>query len=249
MKHVKRKHVLPIGILLCVVVLLWLLFTPSGNRLRYLAADTLITTQHRHWAKYIIGPEKLQARVSAYEQQFNDMGSDAASVMDTSNHFTQTKKDPLGPLVQVEPISGDTWSGYLLTVSDPLHIRIGVPSKAGRGEQVSSMVNRLGALAGVNVGGFVDPNWSGNGFQPTGIVMTNGELYYNDTSPNQKIDIVGFSKQGELIAGAYILEEIYRLEVQEAVSFRPRFIINGQGLVQSDEEGWGIAPRTAVAQT
>ncbi len=40
----------------------WLFLTPSGKDLRYLAADTLITTQHRHWAKYFIGEAEAQKR-------------------------------------------------------------------------------------------------------------------------------------------------------------------------------------------
>jgi exopolysaccharide biosynthesis protein len=33
------------------------------------------------------------------------------------------------------------------------------------------------------------------------------------------------------------------------VSFAPQFIVNGEGLVKNAADGWGIAPRTCMAQT
>ena len=54
----------------------WLYFAPSAENLRYTIADTLITTQHRHWAKYIIGEEELKARVAEYNNRFEHMGDE-----------------------------------------------------------------------------------------------------------------------------------------------------------------------------
>jgi exopolysaccharide biosynthesis protein len=249
----------------CSLGAAWLTLTPSGNRLRYLAADTLITTQHRHWAKFIIGEEALNRRLEDYERQFDTMAKeelhpvtvteesdaaheigDAASDDGSGKQETRSEQDSL---YRVEPISGEGWQGYLLIVPDPLSIRIGIPNTTGRGEKVSSMLMRLGAEAGVNGGGFSDPNWRGNGFQPTGLVISGGQIFYDDSLPGERIDIVGFSEEGALIAGKYSKAEIAELGLMEAVSFRPRIIVNGRGLVKSDEDGWGIAPRTAVAQT
>ncbi|UUZ87256.1 phosphodiester glycosidase family protein [Paenibacillus sp. P26] len=36
--------------------------------------------------------------------------------------------------------------------------------------------------------------------------------------------------------------------VQEAVTFAPKFIVNGVGLIKNQADGWGIAPRTSMAQ-
>ena len=147
--------------------------------MRYLIADTIITTQHRQWAKYIIGQAELDRRVKQYQKSFDDMGEERdnhiiqipGSAGDTQGSTAEVKKD----LVEIEPISGKGYSGYLMTVNDPKKIRLGIPSKPGRGERVSSMVKRTGAIAGVNGGGFADPNWQGNGFQPIGIVMSQGK--------------------------------------------------------------------------
>lgn len=43
-----------------------------------------------------------------------------------------------------------------------------------------------------------------------------------------------------MIAGNYSLNELSDLGVQEAVSFQPRLIVNGKGLIKNAAEGWGL---------
>lgn len=65
---------------------------------------------------------------------------------------------------------------------------------------------------------------------------------------NASVQIVGIDKQGKMIAGHYSLSELSKMNVQEAVTFQPRLIVNGKGLIRNASEGWGIAPRTAMGQ-
>ncbi|ANS76880.1 exopolysaccharide biosynthesis protein [Paenibacillus yonginensis] len=232
-------------LILGIIGVCWLFFTKSGENFRYLAADTLITTQHRQWAKYVIGEDELKKRVAEYTQQFEQMGTEK----DTHTISIPTPvKAEHKPLVQIEEISGASYHGYIMTVNDPTKIRLGVPAKAGKGEKVSSMVNRLGAIAGVNAGGFDDPNWKGNGFKPIGVVISQGKLYYNGLGSSASTQIVGIDKQGKMIAGHYSLKELSEMNVQEAVTFQPRIIVNGKGQIKNHKDGWGIAPRTAMGQ-
>lgn len=226
----------------------WFFFTASGNELRYMLADTLITTQHRHWAKYLIGQEGLDQQVAKYMQQFDDM-SETVSTINVNVPPVQKQKEPDKPLVEIEPIEGPKFKGHLLIVRDPKKIRLAVPAKVGKGEKVSSMVQRTGAIAGVNAGGFVDPEWMGNGFQPTGIVISGGKIFYNDGSMTTPTSIVGIDKDGRMVAGKYTPKQMLEMGVQEAVTFTPKFINDGKGLIKNQADGWGIAPRTCMAQT
>ncbi len=36
--------------------------------------------------------------------------------------------------------------------------------------------------------------------------------------------------------------------VNDAVTFQPKFIVKGKGLIKNEADGWGIAPRTSMAQ-
>lgn len=238
-------------LLLLTIGMGWLYFAPSANNFRYLIADTLITTQHRYMAKYIIGEDELKNRVAEYNQRFDNMGDE----VDTHTIATpapeadaDTEAPAEKPLVEIEKVSGTGYAGYIMIVNDPTKVRLGIPSKVGSGEKVSSMVARTGAIAGVNGGGFADPNWKGNGFKPIGLVISQGKLFYNGLGGKTSTQIVGLDKQGKMIAGNYSLEELSKIGVQEAVSFQPRIIVNGKGLIKNAAEGWGIAPRTAMGQ-
>ncbi|WP_308637435.1 phosphodiester glycosidase family protein [Paenibacillus silvisoli] len=219
----------------------WFFYTPSGKDVRYMMADTLITTQHRYLAKYLIGQEALDNRVAAYAAQFDAM----ADVKD--NHNVSLVNHPKGT-VKVEPISGKGFKGYLMYVHDPKMIRVVTTNIVGGGERVESMVKRTGAIAGVNGGAFDDPNWSGNGFKPAGIVMSGGKLLYKGNGMNAKVNVVGIDKDGLMVAGRYTPKQLLAMGVSDAVTFQPKFIVNGKGLIKSEADGWGIAPRTCMAQ-
>lgn len=228
----------------CILFVIFLFFTDSGTKMRMMMADTLITTQHRHWAKYVIGEQALTKRVEEYKARFEEMASIRSTLVVQTDPMASTK-----PLTEVKAIEGHNWKGFLLFVHDPKKVRVVVPEKIGMGEKVTQMVARTGALYGVNGGGFVDPKGEGNGFHPTGIVMSKGRVFYHDSDPDHPIHVVGIDKEGKMVAGKYSLNEMQKLGVSEAVSFHPRFIVNGKGQIRSNAEGWGIAPRTCMAQT
>ncbi|MEI7024895.1 phosphodiester glycosidase family protein [Paenibacillus sp. y28] len=226
---------------------LWFFYTPWGKNLRYMMADTLISTQHRHWAKFLIGEQGLEERVAQYMQKFDDWTA-TESTMEINIRKPEPAVAKKKELIEIKEVEGTNYKGQLVFVHDPTKIRVAVPGAANKGEKVSSMVKRTGAIAGVNGGGFVDPEWKGNGFQPTGIVMSGGEMYYNDGKGDVAQSIVGIDKTGKMIAGKYKPSELKQMGVSEAVTFSPKFIVDGKGLVKSQADGWGIAPRTCMAQ-
>jgi len=228
----------------------WFFLTPSGNEYRYMLADSLITTQHREWAKYIIGEKALKERVALYTKQFEEMGEERDMHTLPNSEFEEedTSAGEQEKLTSIEEVDGNGYHGFLLTVRDPKKVRLVVPNKRGRGEKVSSMVKRTGAIAGVNAGGFADPNWKGNGFKPIGLVISQGKIFYNGLGSKKSVQIVGIDKNGKMLAGKYSIDELMELGISEAVSFSPRIIVNGKGLIPNRSQGWGVAPRTVMAQ-
>lgn len=230
-----------LGFIVFLGFLAWFFGTPAGTQLRYMAADTLITTQHREYAKYLIGEEAMNQRIDEYFKNFDEMG------MVKDNHLVHLSAHSKSD-VKVEPIEGKHYKGYILTVSDPKMIRVVTTSIVGQGEQILSMVQRTGAIAGVNGGAFDDPNWDGNGFKPAGIVLSGGRLLYSDVGMEDPVNAVGIDKNGLMVAGRYTPAELLQMGVQDAVTFQPKFIVNGKGLIKNEAGGWGIAPRTCMAQ-
>ncbi|MDB5054095.1 MAG: hypothetical protein JWM44_2145 [Bacilli bacterium] len=234
-----------VAAIVIALFLIWFFLTPSGTEKRNVLADSIISTQHREWAKYLIGSAELQKRVDAYWQRFNDYANKPVTEKVVIPVVAEQEKKPL---IDVKPIEGKGFKGYLLTISDPKKVRIVVPLKAGKGEKVTSMVKRTGAIAGVNGGGFNDPNWSGNGFKPEGIVISEGKIFYKDVGMDTPVHVMGIDSEGNMIAGKYSPNQLLKMNVMEAASYAPRFIVNGVGQIKNEADGWGIAPRTCMAQ-
>jgi len=136
----------------------------------------------------------------------------------------------------------------MIYVYDPTSIRVVVPSKPGEGERISAMVERTGAVAGINGGGFDDPDGLGNGFAPIGLIISGGDLLYTGAESGVPQHIVGFTDEGLMIVGKYSIDELMAKHIKEAVTFNPRIIANGIPLITSGDGGSGIQPRTAVGQ-
>ena len=150
---------------------------------------------------------------------------------------------------------GIKFSGYILIIKDPTRVKVGYSNKLGTaGELTSRITQDNGAIAAVNAGGFSDASsgntkWTGTGGIPTGIIMSNGAIKFNDiTDYDKKIDITAITAKGQLLVGPHSLNDLKRLGVTDAVSFGPALVVNGKGTIKSGDGGWGIAPRTAVGQ-
>jgi exopolysaccharide biosynthesis protein len=221
----------------------FLFLTPLGENIRLFLAKTVITTQHRDWAWIFVGAQRRDVLVTEM-QNLTEINAEEKQNLSAVNY--QGRK--LESLIKVEDISGKLWKGKKMYVYDPTTIRVVVPSTQGQGERITAMVERTGAVAGVNGGGFDDPEGLGNGFAPIGAIMSGGKILYTDQTSSIQQHIVGFTKDGTLIIGKYSLNELLDLNVTEAVSFYPRVIANGKPLITSGDGGWGRAPRTAVGQ-
>ncbi|MCP3774003.1 phosphodiester glycosidase family protein [Paenibacillus sp. MZ04-78.2] len=226
----------------------FLFLTPSGGTIREWLAETVITTQHRSWAWIFVGAEQRDLMVKRL-QDFNEEAAREKqnnSLIKIRNH--QAKARSIDELIKVEDISGKFWVGKKMYVFDPKTIRVMTPPKSGEGERITAMVKRTGAVAGVNGGGFDDPEGLGNGFAAFGAIISGGEVIYTDQEGSIPQHIVGFTKEGILVIGKYNINELLKMGISDAVSFHPRLIANGKPLITSGDGGWGRGPRTVVGQ-
>ncbi|GAA3408368.1 phosphodiester glycosidase family protein [Paenibacillus hodogayensis] len=243
------KKTLLIFALLIFATSSFLYLTPPGLAIREFLAQTVISTQHRDWAWIVVGKEKRNYMVKM-SHQFTETSALEKQDMDLIKHDLVRKERSVEELIS-EPIeiSGQFWKGKMIYVYDPTSIRVVVPNKVGEGERISSMAIRTGAVAGINGGGFIDPDGLGNGFAPIGLIMSGYEPIFADVEADTAQHIIGFTHEGTLVVGKYSLLELQKMGVKEAVSFvAPRLIANGNGQITSGDGGWGRAPRTAIGQ-
>jgi len=151
-------------------------------------------------------------------------------------------------------VSGNKYKGYILIINDPTRVKVGYSSKLGEeGQLTSDIAKDNNAIAAINGGGFTDEaagsKWTGTGANPAGVIMSNGNIVYDGIkNENEKRQVVAITKSGKLLVGSYSIKKMKDIGVNEAVSFGPAMIVNGQKTITKGNGGWGIAPRTAIAQ-
>ena len=156
--------------------------------------------------------------------------------------------DEDGDGIIVEQINGAGYSGYMMVVLDPSRVIMGsIPSSYGaQGYTISDMVRIFDAVAGVNAGGFLDPNGEGNGSMPDSTVVVDGNIYFSDMGCSDGIAAI----DGDHIlhvANSMSRQELIDNDIRYAVCYGPVLISNGE---PADPESLrdSLNPRTAIGQ-
>lgn len=151
--------------------------------------------------------------------------------------------------IEIVDIQGGTYKGKLMIVRDPSRIQLGVntlmSSENASGFLVQDYVDKEGAIAGINAGGFEDPNGQGDGSIPYGVVIKDGELVAG--KEDAWVSLIGFNKHDHLIVGNMTAAEALSWGITDAVTFGPIFIVDGSPVAVTGTGG-GLNPRTVIGQ-
>lgn len=227
-----------ISILLFVVTAPFIVLYGPFKNVRNTVIGAVGTSAHSHWLRYIMSDEKVNKLLADAEGSNSDVSKEIISAFE-NNHSGDIK---------LTDISSARFQGYLLEISDPTRIKIGVAKSLGeKGQTTSEIAKDNGAIAAVNGGGFNDENGTGNGSSPFGIVINNGFIL-NKADFTAPVPLIGLNKDGVLISGKYTSKQIREMQIIEGISFYPTLILNGKKQITSGDGGWGIAPRTAIGQ-
>lgn len=155
--------------------------------------------------------------------------------------------DEDGDGIILEEVKGEGFSGYMMVVLDPSRVIMGSkPSSFGaRGYTVEQMVKEFDAVAGINAGGFYDPDGTGNGSIPDSLTVFEGKVYYGGSSAAS--GFVGLDSNHILHVGKLTPDQIREQDIQYGVCFGPVLIANGEVALAEDNVG-GLNPRTAIGQ-
>lgn len=214
-----------------------ILYGPFSN-LRNTVIGAVGTSRHSYLLRYIMSDAKWNQLVA------DAWGTDNLAHSNTITSFINSHSSD----IKLTNISSTRYQGYLMEISDPTRIKIGIAKDLGAsGQTTSDIAKDNGAIAAVNGGGFNDANGTGNGSSPFGVLIHNGVMT-NKTTFTAPVPLIGFNKDGVLFVGKYTTQQIKDMKIQEGVSFYPPLILNGKKQITSGDGGWGIAPRTAIGQ-
>lgn len=136
-----------------------------------------------------------------------------------------------------------TYTGKIMLVDDPSRVFVAFTKYPGdRGQRLGELVETYDAIAGVNASGFYDPNENGDGGDIVGMSMSEGKIWgdYISSYPSMMI-----TTDNKLAVGW--LDNWTDYNVRDGMQFGPILIADGNIQV-SGSAGWGLQPRTAVAQ-
>lgn len=196
----------------------------------------IMTSRHPQYITWLFSEQEIK----------KVLGDSSATAHLRQDVFQFTKRHD--ETMRLINIKGTRFQGFLLEIPDPSRIKVGTArDMQEKGDTVSTISLSNNAIAGINAGGFHDPEGTGTGRLPYGAIVQSGKFLIG-ADIKDPVQTVGFTKDGVLVAGNYTVQEMRKMNIAEAVTFGPPLILNGKKTITEGDGGWGVAPRTAIAQ-
>ena len=211
------------------------LFGPFDN-IKRTVVGAILRSRHPQYITWLYTPDEIQAILGT------------VSTAKPQNLFEF--KARTDNTLKLEKIESTRFVGYILEIPDPRRIHVATaPNIEEKGETTSNIAKSVDAVAAINAGGFHDPNGTGIGRLPYGFIIKEGKYVLGEqVGPDEKVDFVGFSKDGNLITGNYNKKQLDEFRAAEGITFGPPLIVNGEKMITDGDGGWGVGPRTAIGQ-
>lgn len=214
---------------------------PFVNTKEMLVETAMTTMRHQYFATWFLSDEEIQSILQKNRPQ------EKIEAQNVENIEITKKNDKGLEGIELVDISNTSFKGYMIIVNDPSRVKLATTPRLGKvGATLSQIIESEGAIAGINAGGFAD-DAIGTGGKPSGILIQNGEVKFNDNKGSYSI--VGLDTQNRLIVSNNMsYATMKQKKLRDAVSFGPTIIVNGNPTIRSGNGGWGIQPRTAIGQ-
>ena len=199
----------------------------------FLTADELAAERSTAEAETDLATNKELITVAAKEENKSADHTDAYGLVDED-----------GDGIIFQEVKGNGYKGYMIVILDPTRVFVGKPdSYGGVGLTLEQMVEKYGALGGINAGGFKDDGGGGLGGEPEGLTIVDGVAFSLDSNTTE--GFAGLDRNGILHVGFYSYEDCVANDIVHAVSFGPILISNGEPV---EPPSSSVNPRTAIGQ-
>lgn len=248
------KKIICIILDILMFIFLFLAYGPISY-FRNLLITTAMTTKSHHYLAYTLYNKSTIEKVlkSNYVIE-DDNNSDSDIEFDTvetydSIYDEQILKRDSNELYKIIPLTGSGYKGNMVVIYDSKRIKL-VSSKylGTRGQTLTTLSKENGAIIGMNASGFVDLDGHGTGGAPTGQVIQDGKLIFTGGTTGHGGGLAGFNSEGVLVLTRDNAYTAIKNGIVDAVEFGPFLMINGNPSSIKGNGGWGIAPRTVLAQ-
>lgn len=217
-------------------------YGPFTNTRDMIVTTAMTTMSHQYFATLFLSKEKIDEILAKNRPQEN-IEDQSLSAINIGSGISA--EDMNG--IELKDVSNDSYTGKLLIINDPSRVKlVSSPRLGTSGATTSQIVAENDAVAGINAGGFQD-DALGTGGKPAGLVIEDGQL--RTTNTGASYSLVGMDEDNKMVvSNSMTYSKCQQLNLRCAVSFGPVIIINGNATIKSGTGGWGMQPRTAIAQ-
>lgn len=241
---------------LLVVMVLVIIYTPIVHFKTFWIPTAMTTMNHKYLAYTLYSEETVNKVMSEnyIEETAEEVNLDDIIIGGEGNKSYSSKyekelfeKDPGNDVYKIIRLEENNFKGYLTVIYDPSDVELATPKLLGRqGASVAKLCRDNDGLVGINGGGFEDLDGWGNGSTPYGSIIKNGELVWSHSGGDG--GLIGFTKDHKMLLTSASPQEAIAKGMKDAVEFGPFLIINGKAAKIHGDGGWGIAPRSIIAQ-
>lgn len=217
-------------------------YGPFTNTRDMIVTTAMTTMKHQYFATLFLSKEKIDEILAKNRPQEN-IEDQSLSAINIGSGISAEDMNGM----ELKDVSNDSYTGKLLIINDPSRVKlVSSPRLGTSGATTSQIVAENDAVAGINAGGFQD-DALGTGGKPAGLVIEDGQL--RTTNTGASYSLVGMDKDNKMVvSNSMTYSKCQQLNLRCVVSFGPVIIINGNATIKSGTGGWGMQPRTAIAQ-
>ncbi len=241
---------------LLVILFLVVVYFPTIGFKNFWIPTAMTTMNHKYLA-YTLYSENTVNKVMSenyIEESKEEVNLDDIIIGGEHNKNYSSKyerelfeKDPDNDVYKIIRLEEDNFKGYLTVIYDPADVDLATPKLLGRqGATVAKLCRDNDGLVGINGGGFEDLDGWGNGSTPYGAIIKDGELVWTHSGGDG--GLIGFTKDHKMLLTSTSPQEAISKGMNDAVEFGPFLIVNGKAARIHGDGGWGVAPRTIIAQ-
>ncbi len=254
----KKLSKMTIFIIFLDIIVIAGLVVINNSKFRNFWIPTAMTTKSHKYLAYTLYNEETVNKIMSenyIEKNEEEVNLDEIVIgkLSEKTHYSNKyekelfTKDEGNDVYKTIRIIEPNYKAWLIGVYDPSDIELAVSKYLGRGGQsVNNLVKENGGLVGINGGGFEDLDGWGNGSIPYGAIIRDGQLIWNHYGGSG--GLIGFTKDDKMWLTYKTPEEAIAEGMEDAVDFGPFLIVNGKTSKIHGDGGWGIAPRSIIAQ-
>lgn len=243
-----------------VVIALLLIINMFCNGSSIKAKDMFVTTiletgQVKFIVNWFLSSSEIKEIVArnSLKEMKTEVDTNLINVKDNSD------KEP----IVIEEVNGGTFRGKMMIIADPSKVFVATTYPWGEyGEELGKLVEKSGAIGGVNGGLYVST--ANKGGYPIGVVVSKGKIQHNNTGGYAGLYMIGLDNNNLLRIidvtkkSKSEVEQIVKNEgIRDAVTFQDEYsdknnhfvklIINGEKR-ELNGLGSGANPRTVIGQ-